>query len=204
MTLNRGAAQFYLAQYNIPHTLYTYSQCECVLSETAIAAVGYRVNIVIFFFLFIAIHLTIFYTSCKSPGSMKRSIVWLQYVFVSEMLKRKEGLNEKREEREWELRAEQTLLKWNSFLISLEDDVLSNEKRDSCVKRIFVRRNFVFTCYIRIWYPMIIKYSIGKFTSFLWLWCRPQVRFLKSSRLQTLAKTFRFMTLISIYLNQLQ
>ena len=92
------------------------------------------------FFLFIAIHLSIFYTSIKSPGSMKRSIVWLQYVFVSEMLKRKEGLNEKREEREWELRAEQTLLKWNSFLISVEDDVLSNEKRDSCVKRIFVRR----------------------------------------------------------------
>ena len=167
MTLNRGAAQFYLAQYNIPHTLYTYSQCECVLSETAITAVGYRVNIVIF--LFIAIHLRIFDTSFKSPGSMKRSIVWLQYVFVSEMLKRKEGLNEKREEREWELRTKQTLLKWNLFLIYVEDDVLSNEKRDSCVKRIFVRRNFVFTCYIRIWYPMIIKYSIGKFTSFLWL-----------------------------------
>ena len=38
---------------------------------------------------------------------------------------------------------------------------------------------------------------------FLPLVCsRPQVRF--SSRLQTLAKTFRFMTLISIYLNQLQ
>ena len=114
MTLNRGAAQFYLAQYNIPHTLYTYSQCECVLSETAITAVGYRVNIVIFSFYSLP------YIYLYSIRPLSHLVVWNEVLYDCNMFswvkcwkEKKVSMKKERKENE---SCEQNKLYWNETL----------------------------------------------------------------------------------------